>query len=271
MAVWSRRAVLDTLDLALPRMGLLFGLVLLPWLGLGLIGLHLSREIGLGILRMILQLGLVGVYLKTLFALNDPWLNGMWILVMLVVADLTILRRAGLRWRLFFLSTFTAVSFSVLFSVGYLIVLVIQPPLFYDARYLVPLTGMILGNCLQANVIGLERFYAALKKNESEYVTYLLLGATRWEAVKPYLRDAIRASINPTVAGMATMGLVSLPGMMTGQILGGGEPWVAVKYQVAIMLCIFTSTTVAAILNLTFSLTIAFDDFDVLRDDIAVP
>jgi putative ABC transport system permease protein len=117
-------------------------------------------------------------------------------------------------------------------------------------------------------VIGLERFYSALRKNENEYVTYLLLGASRREAVRPYFREAVKAAINPTVAGMATLGLVSLPGMMTGQILGGGEPWVAVKYQIAIMLCIFTSTTLAAILNLKLSLNIAFNEFDVLREEI---
>jgi putative ABC transport system permease protein len=259
---------LETIDISLPRMAVLFGIVLVPWLALGWIGLRLSGAIGLGLLRMTLQLGLIGVYLKTLFTLNNPWLNGLWILVMLVAADLAILRRAGLRRRLFFLSTFTAVTLSVLFSVAYLLLLVIRPPLFYDARYLVPLAGMILGNCLQGNVIGLERFYSALRKNENEYVTYLLLGASRREAVRPYFREAVKAAINPTVAGMATLGLVSLPGMMTGQILGGGEPWVAVKYQIAIMLCIFTSTTLAAILNLKLSLNIAFNEFDVLREEI---
>jgi putative ABC transport system permease protein len=259
---------LETIDISLSRMAVLFGIVLVPWLALGWIGLRLSGAIGLGLLRMTLQLGLIGVYLKTLFTLNNPWLNGLWILVMLVAADLAILRRAGLRRRLFFLSTFTAVTLSVLFSVAYLLLLVIRPPLFYDARYLVPLAGMILGNCLQGNVIGLERFYSALRKNENEYVTYLLLGASRREAVRPYFREAVKAAINPTVAGMATLGLVSLPGMMTGQILGGGEPWVAVKYQIAIMLCIFTSTTLAAILNLKLSLNIAFNEFDVLREEI---
>jgi len=187
--------------------------------------------------------------------------------VMLVVADLTILRRAGLRRRQFFLATFLAVAASVLFSAAYLLLLVIRPPLLYDARYLVPLTGMILGNCLQGNVIALERFYTALRKNENEYLTYLLLGATRWEAVRPYFREAVKAAVNPALAGMATMGLVSLPGMMTGQILGGGEPWLAVKDQIAIMLCIFASTALASILNLKLSLDIAFDEFDVLREE----
>jgi putative ABC transport system permease protein len=259
---------MEALDIALSRMALLYGLCLLPWVMLWLIGLRLSRDIGISILRMSIQLALVGIYLKTLFDLNHPWLNGLWILVMLLVADLSILRRAGLKTRYFVLATFAAVASSILFSTAYLVILVIQPAHFYDARYIVPLAGMILGNCLQGNVIALERFYSSLSKNENEYATFLMLGATRWEAVRPYFRDAVKAAINPTIAGMATMGLVSLPGMMTGQILGGSEPWVAVKYQIAIMICIFTSTTIACIVNLKLSLNIAFNAFDVLKDEV---
>lgn len=257
-----------TLDIQLPQMALLYGLCLLPVLLLWLIGLRLSRDIGISILRMTIQLALVGIYLKTLFDLNNPWLNGLWILVMLIVADLSILRRAGLKARYFALATFTAIASSILFSTSYLVILVIQPTHYYDARYIVPLAGMILGNCLQGNVIALERFYSAVRKNENEYATFLMLGATRWEAVRPYFREAIKAAINPTIAGMATMGLVSLPGMMTGQILGGSEPGLAVKYQIAIMICIFTSTTIAGIINLKLSVAIAFNAYDVLRDDV---
>ncbi|MFU8787722.1 MAG: ABC transporter permease [Methylobacter sp.] len=259
---------METLDIALPRMALLYGLCLLPWLLLWLIGLRLSRDIAISILRMSLQLALVGIYLKTLFELNQPWLNGLWILVMLLVADLSILRRAGLKARYFMLSTFAAVASSIVFSTAYLVVLVIQPTHFYDARYIVPLAGMILGNCLQGNVIALERFYSALRRNENEYATFLMLGATRSEAVRPYFREAVKAAVNPAIASMATMGLVSLPGMMTGQILGGSEPWLAVKYQIAIMICIFASTTLACIINLKLSLNIAFNAFDVLRDEV---
>ena len=163
---------------------------------------------------------------------------------------------------------FKAIASSILFSTAYLVVLVIQPAHYYDARYIVPLAGMILGNCLQGNVIALERFYSSLRKNENEYMTFLMLGATRWEAVRPYFRDAVKAAINPTIASMATMGVVSLPGMMTGQILGGSEPWLAVKYQIAIMICIFTSTTIASIINLKLSLNIAFNAFDVLKNEV---
>lgn len=259
---------METLDIKLPQMALLYGLCLVPWLLLWLIGLRLSRDIAVGILRMSIQLALVGIYLKMLFDLNNPWLNGLWILVMLLVADLSILRRAGLKARYFVMSTFIAIASSTLLSTAYLVVLVIQPPHFYDARYIVPLAGMILGNCLQGNVIALERFYSALRKNENEYATFLMLGASRWEAVRPYFRDAVAAAVNPTIASMATMGLVWLPGMMTGQILGGSEPWLAVKYQIAIMICIFTSTTFACIINLRLSLNTAFNAFDVLRDEV---
>ena len=259
---------MQTLDIALPRMALLYGLCLLPWGLLWLLGLRLSRDIAVSILRMSIQLALVGIYLKMLFELNHPWLNGLWILMMLIVADLSILKRAGLKARYFALATFMAIASSILFTTAFLVILVIQPAHFYDARYIVPLAGMILGNCLQGNVIALERFYSALRKNENEYATYLMLGASRWEAVLPYFRDAIKAAINPTIAGMATMGLVSLPGMMTGQILGGSEPWLAVKYQIAIMICIFTSTTLAGVINLKLSLAIAFNAYDVLKDDV---
>jgi putative ABC transport system permease protein len=259
---------METLDITLPRMALLYGLCLLPWLLLWLIGLRLSRDIGISILRMTVQLSLVGIYLKALFDLNNPWLNGLWILLMLMVADLSILQRAGLKARYFFLATLTAIASSVIVSTAYLVMLVIQPALYYDARYIVPLAGMILGNCLQGNVIALERFYSALRKNEQEYETFLMLGATRWEAVRTYFRAAIKAALNPTIAGMATMGLVSLPGMMTGQILGGSEPWIAVKYQIAIMICIFASTAMASIVNLRLSLNIAFDAFDVLKTEV---
>lgn len=261
---------METLDIELPRMALLYGLCLLPCLLLWLLGLRMNRDIGISILRMSVQLVLVGIYLKMLFELNRPWLNGLWILMMLVVADFSILRRAGLKARYFALATFTAIASSILFSTGYLVILVIQPTHYYDARYIVPLAGMILGNCLQGNVIALERFYSALRRNENEYTTFLMLGATRWEAVRPYFRDAVKAALNPTIAGMATMGLVSLPGMMTGQILGGSEPWLAVKYQIAIMICIFTGNAIAAVVNLKLSLNSAFNAFDVLKDEVFV-
>jgi putative ABC transport system permease protein len=99
-------------------------------------------------------------------------------------------------------------------------------------------------------------------------VQYLSLGATRTEAVMPFLRQAYKASIAPQIGGLATIGLVSLPGMMTGQILGGSSPAVAIKYQIMIMIAIFLTVNLSVLLSLLLSSAHAFDNFDRLKEDI---
>jgi len=186
----------------------------------------------------------------------------------MVVANVSILNKAGLKRRLFFWRSLAGVVASTIFVSGWFILIAIRPDPVYDARYMVPIVGMILGNCLRSNVLSLERFYSGIRKNENEFTTYLMLGATLREATRPYLRDAVKAAVNPSIATMATMGIVSLPGMMTGQILGGAMPITAIKYQIGIMICIFTSMVVAAFMNILLSLPVAFDDHQRLRPEI---
>ncbi|MBT8038235.1 MAG: ABC transporter permease [Verrucomicrobiae bacterium] len=178
------------------------------------------------------------------------------------------LHKAGLKRGLFFWRSLVGVAGSTLFVSGWFILVSIRPEPLYDARYLVPITGMILGNCLRSHVMSLERFYSGIRKNENKFMTYLMLGASLREAVRPYLRDAIKAAINPSIATMATMGIVSLPGMMTGQILGGAMPMAAIKYQIGIMICIFTAMVVGSLVNVLLSLAIAFDDYQRLRPEV---
>ena len=120
---------------------------------------------------------------------------------------------------------------------------------------------MILGNCMRTNIISLERFFSAISDNPKTWQTYLSLGATRFEAARPFIQKALKAAMAPTITTMTTMGIVSLPGMMTGQMLGGSVPLVAIKYQIAIMLCIFTSASLTSVMNLLFSLPICFDGY----------
>ncbi|MBT3387573.1 MAG: ABC transporter permease, partial [Desulfobacula sp.] len=129
---------------------------------------------------------------------------------------------------------------------------------------------MLLGNCLRSIIIGLNNFYSGIKKDEKVYIYSLSLFSSRIPALKPYFKESIIASITPTIASMATIGLVSLPGMMTGQILGGSIPIVAIKYQIAIMLCIFYTEYFSTILSVLFSLKIGFNDLDVLNQDIFI-
>lgn len=257
-------------DLSIPALISMYALMLLP-LGIFIyLQLGMSRQTVVALLRMTVQLLLVGLYLKYIFQLNNPFASMAWVVIMLVAANLSILEKAGLKRGLFFWRSLVGVAGSTLFTAGWFILVAIRPEPLYDARYMVPIVGMILGNCLRSNVLSLERFYNGIRKNENEFMTYLLLGATLREAVRPYLRDAIKAAINPSVATMATMGIVSLPGMMTGQILGGAMPMLAIKYQIGIMICIFTAMVVAALVNILLSLAIAFDDHQRLKPDIFI-
>jgi len=259
---------MEMIDISLGKLALLYATLLLP---LWLIYRYtdgLLKDASIAIVRMSVQLVLVGLYLKYILAWNHLWLNALWILIMLSVANVTTLGNAGLKKTKFFLVTFLGMSLSTLSITAVLLFVVIDPEPLYDARYLIPLTGMILGNSLRGNVLALERFYSAIDKNKNEFITYLMLGATLQEAIRPYMRDAVKASLSPIVATMATVGLVSLPGMMTGQILSGAFPLLAIKYQIAIMISIFFSMTLTAVLNIFLSLPIAFDDYQLLRDDI---
>jgi putative ABC transport system permease protein len=256
------------IDLSYASLLWMYALMLLP-LGIFLyLRLGVARAMLVGMARMSAQLVLVGLYLKYIFQLNNPAVSLLWVAVMLVVANLAVLGKAGLRRGVFFWRSLAAVAGSTLFVSGWFILLAIRPEPFYDARYMVPIVGMVLGNCLRGNVLSLERFYSGIRQNENEFTTYLMLGATLREAVRPYLRRALKAAVNPTIATMATMGIVSLPGMMTGQILGGAMPMEAIKYQIGIMICIFTAMVAASLANILFSLPVAFDDHQRLRENI---
>jgi putative ABC transport system permease protein len=259
---------MQTIDISYTSMALLYGLIAIP-VAVGLLfKLGTVKRILIAVVRMTAQMAVLGLYLDYLFKLNNLFVNIAWILLILTVANITVQRNAGLRTVRLFLSVLLGNAIATFFVVSIFTFLAIRPEPFYDARYLIPVTGMVVGNCMRANVISLERFYNSIRKNEREFLTYLLLGASLREAALPYMGEAIRPAMGPNLATMATLGLVSLPGMMTGQILGGSPPIVAIKYQIAIMIAIFTSIAIATSLNLLFSLKIGFNDYDMLRKDL---
>ncbi|QSH40382.1 ABC transporter permease [Lentisphaerota bacterium ZTH] len=259
---------METLNFSFYDLLLLYILLLIPWLISYYLKLGIIRDSIVSIARMTLQLLLVGLYLSIIFKLNSFWLNLAWVTAMLITANITTLRRSNLAMRFTFLVTFAATAVGFTSILIFFVAVVIRPVPVFDARYIIPIAGMLLGNCLRGNVIALERFYSGINEHEKEYVTYVLLGANVAEATRPYLRLAIRAAISPHIATMATLGIVALPGMMTGQILGGAMPNVAIKYQIAIMICIFCSMLISSVLNIYFTRRYAFDDYGMLRREI---
>ncbi|MCG8564972.1 MAG: ABC transporter permease [Desulfobacterales bacterium] len=259
---------MGALDLSIPSL-LLFLIFLAPVLYIGKrLNLNISRPLITGIIRMSLQLGLVGIYLEFIFRFNSPLVNTVYLLLMIAVACQSILKSSRLRLKTFFLPLFLSLvipfSLMLLFFNG----CVARIDNLFDAKYMVPVGGMILGNCLRCIIVGLGSFYSGIKDNEKAYLFTLGLYNNRLLAVKLFLQKSIVAGITPTLASMATIGLVSLPGMMTGQILGGSIPIVAVKYQIAIMFSIFYTEFFSLILSLLFSIKTAFTPRDVLEKNI---
>jgi putative ABC transport system permease protein len=254
---------IDVLSLAL----LLVFLIPALWLG-SRFKLSLNRTLLWSILRMTAQLSLVGLYLKVLFKFNLAWVNMLYILVMVAVAAYSVLKSSRLRMTKLFGPVFISILLPVATVLMFINMFVVRIENIFDAKYMIPICGMLLGNSMRNNIIGLSNFYAGLKENEKVYLYSIALGGSRLQALAPYFRASITASINPIIASMATIGIVSLPGMMTGQILGGSIPMVAIKYQIVIMLGIFYTQFFSVCLSLFFSIRIGFDEFDVLRKEL---
>lgn len=235
---------------------LLIPLAILLWLRVPMI-----PSVLWSVLRMTLQLLLVGFYLRFVFALNHLAINLAWLVIMVAVADAAVLSGSGLRLRHLGPAVFGAIAIGTLIPVLIFTAGILRLASAFEARYLIPIAGMILGNCLRADIIGLRAFYGAMRKNRGACELCLAQGATLREMVRPWLREALEAALAPTIATMATVGLVALPGMMTGVILAGADPLTAVTYQIAIMIAIFSGTALTVLLAIQFSLRNCFDAY----------
>ena len=260
--------VAEIIDLSLLQMSCVFLLLILPLSIVAYLRLGFFKDTLFAILRMAVQLALVGVYLKTIFTINSFLLNLLWMIIMVVVADFSILRQARLVRKHFFFPILAGTSIATFGISFFMVMVIISPDPIYDARYLIPIFGMTLGNCMRSNVMSLERFYGGLRENEKEFITRQLLGASLIESTHPFFKKALKATIGPSLATMATMGIVSLPGMMTGQILGGSLPTTAIKYQIAIMICIFSIMICGSFLNILFSFRVGFNNYGMLKSEV---
>ncbi len=260
---------MEIIDLSWWQLSIGFLILIIPAYILWKYKTGLNKKLWFATLRMTLQLLFVGYYLEYLFELDNPWVNMGWIMIMVGVADFATIDRSELkRKKSLVLPIFAATFLGIIVIDFFFLELVIQLPKFLAAQYTIPITGMVLGNCLRSNVIGINAFYYSIDEHKERYRFFLSSGATRSEAVFPFFRDALKKSANPTLASMATIGLVSLPGMMTGQILSGSSPLIAIKYQIMIMLAIFSGTVLSVYLGITFSNRSVFNKRNMLDESI---
>lgn len=232
------------LQIGWAELGLAASLLLVN-LGLSaVLQLGMGRRLLVASVRMVVQLLLLGQVLAWVFdAANGPAVLAMG-LIMGVVAGLTAARRTSIRFPAAFLDAVLVIVTTGFLVTGLAVTGILRPRPWWDPQYAIPLLGMLLGNALTGVSLGLDRFLTGVLRERDRVEGLLALGATRWEAARDEIREALRVGLIPTVNSMLVMGIVSLPGMMTGQILAGADPADAVRYQIMIMFMI--AATVAA-------------------------
>jgi putative ABC transport system permease protein len=208
--------------------------------------LGLERDLIVGALRTLIQLVAVGYVLAAIFGLDRPLVVLGVLAVMLGVAARTASRRVPTMGGLFppTLLALTGSSIAVLLFVTEL---VLRVPRWYEPRVLIPLAGMIIGNAMNGASLAAERLAAEVGTRRGEIEALLALGATSARASREAVRGALRAALIPTVNGLMTVGIVHLPGVMTGQILAGASPLQAVRLQVVIMYMLTATVAFASL------------------------
>ncbi len=257
-----------TIDIGWAGLGAGFILLAVPLLILAYYRTGLVRAAAVSFIRMGVQLFLAGTYLKYIFKLNSIWLNLGWVLLMVVAAALTINKRGGYLNKYFFMPVFISILANVLANFAIFGFVLVGTGNFFDARYIIPISGMIVGNTLTSSIVGIRSFYGALRREEERYRFYLICGATRGEALRRFTGEALKDAFSPVVASNASMGLIWLPGMMTGQILGGSDPMTAIKYQILIMIAIFIGSILTVFISINMSKLFAFDEREMFRKDV---
>jgi len=231
--------------------------------------LGISRSLLIAGVRMVIQLLLVGLVLKAVFAQAELHWIVLIAIVMLLVAGYEATARQkrpmagpwsmGIGVGAMFLSTFTVTVLALTVILG--------PSPWYTPQYAIPLLGMLLGNTMTGIALSLDRLTQTLWERRGMVEARLMLGHPWNEALVDIRRDCTRAGMIPTLNAMAAAGIVSLPGMMTGQILAGTPPVEAVKYQILIMCLIMGATTAGTALAVQVACRRLFDTRERLRLD----
>lgn len=250
---------------------LAFGLIFILISGLASMAfsLKLEKDLLIGTVRTFVQLFIMGYVLRIVFALSNMALVIAVFAFMIFFAAWTIHGRVKDRQIHFFMPVFLSMIFSY-FLVSYIVTaVVVNVKPWWEPRYFIPLGGMVIGNSMNAIAISLERLIRELKSRRAEIEMNLCLGATSREASQEILKNAMQAGMIPSINSMMAVGMVFIPGMMTGQILAGSDPLTAIKYQIVVMVMLSGSTAIGTLLTVLLVRKRCFnkDEQLVLRPD----
>ena len=255
---------MNTIDIDYGGLGIGLLLLLIPVYFLWRFKTNLVKPIIIGALRMIVQLFFIGIYLRFLFQWNNPVINFLWVLIMVLVASETTVTRTYLKKQIFFMPIALGSLISAVVVGLYFLTFVLCLDNIFSAQYFIPVFGIIMGNMLGVNIIGLNTFYSKLQREQQQYYYLLGNGATHSEAVAPFVKDTLIKAFTPSIANMAVTGLVALPGTMVGQILGGTQPNIAIKYQIMIVVMTNVACMLSLMITIILSARKSFDEYGCL-------
>ncbi|HIK33011.1 MAG TPA: iron export ABC transporter permease subunit FetB [Oscillatoriales cyanobacterium M59_W2019_021] len=252
---------LDFLDLGLALGMIALAIGLSAWQRLGLAG-----SLALAAARAIIQLLMLGIVLEFVFAGKQPLLVVGFLLLLLTLAAIATRNRISRKIPRLFPVVWVALFASTAIALLYTQVFVLrQPEAWIDPRYAITFGGLILGNTLNGGAIAGERFVSSLQNNPWEIETHLCLGATPQQAIDRYRRDAIRSGFLPTLNATMTVGLVALPALTGGQLLGGISPLTAVAYQIVVALMLMLANLIGTVAIVNGLSKLVFDEGDRLK------
>ena len=233
-----------------------------------LLNMGLARALLVAGLRVVVQLLLVGLVLKTVFALDSPILVATVLFVMLATASYEIFSRQERRyagpWGLGIGAgtTMLATLFVTVFAL-----LTLRPSPWFAPQVTIPLFGIVLGSVMNGVSISLNAFNTGIVRERASVEAQLALGISRYLALRPIQRSALRSGMIPIINQMSAAGIITLPGMMTGQILAGVAPFEAAKYQILVMFLLAGGAGLGALAATYVAVWRSTDDRDRLRLD----
>ena len=210
--------------------------------------LGLERDLAIGAVRTIVQLYLVGLILAAVFAAATWYWVVLILVVMTAVATHAAVSRLGRPLPDAYWIAATALTVSTTATLAYVIAAVVQVRPWWEPQYIIPIAGMILGNSMTSAALAGDRLQSDLRARRDEVEARLALGFSGRDALQPLVRAALRAAMIPTVNAMMTVGVVQLPGMMTGQILAGSSPLLAIRYQIVVVFMQAAATAIGSLL-----------------------
>ena len=242
--------------------------IILPILVVMRMKLNIMKLVTNSFARMVVQLILAGFYLKYIIDLNNLFVNFVFVLIMIAAGSYTVGSRTGFNSKFLFLPIFSG------FIIGFISVSIFNYLLYFrngeylNAQFMIPISGMLIGNSLSSAVVGIRSFFERLENSKARNNYLLVHGLEVKQFTRSIMQDALNDGFRPMLANISAIGLIWIPGTMTGQIITGASPLTAIKYQIMIVFGYFACCVLTSFFSIYISRNLAFDDFGRLNETL---